>query len=259
MMNDRARELIDPARPGHADRRGDRGAERRAAPHPGRPAQRGRGPGARPAELDRPATRPAACCTSSWPPATSPAAPAHRSRPRPPRCPPRSGPGCCGPSAARPSTGTSSNREWLVLEGEPGTGKATLARATHQARTPAGHFRLLDADDYGPHWIAELDRGAGDRAAAARWCCAHVDRLAARGSPGAGRRRWSRTASRPTPERPVGGATVADRRAVGRRDRGRAAGVLPAHRRGAAAAPPRGGRRRAGAAPDRPADPRLAS
>ena len=47
-------------------------------------------------------------------------------------------------------------REWLILEGEPGTGKTTLARATHQARTPAGHFRLLDAADYGPHWIADV-------------------------------------------------------------------------------------------------------
>ena len=47
-------------------------------------------------------------------------------------------------------------REWVILEGEPGTGKTTLARATHQARTPAGHFRLLDAADYGPHWIADV-------------------------------------------------------------------------------------------------------
>jgi transcriptional regulator of acetoin/glycerol metabolism len=48
------------------------------------------------------------------------------------------------------------NREWLVLEGEPGTGKATLARATHQARTPAAHMRVLDAVDYSARWIADI-------------------------------------------------------------------------------------------------------
>ena len=47
-------------------------------------------------------------------------------------------------------------REWVILEGEAGTGKTTLARATHQARTPAGHFRMLDAADYGPQWIADV-------------------------------------------------------------------------------------------------------
>jgi transcriptional regulator of acetoin/glycerol metabolism len=47
-------------------------------------------------------------------------------------------------------------REWLVLEGEPGTGKTTLARAVHQSRTPTGHLRIFDAADQGPRWIAEL-------------------------------------------------------------------------------------------------------
>ena len=67
------------------------------------------------------------------------------------------------------------NREWLVLEGEPGTGKTTLARATHQMRTPAAHLRLLDADDYSPRWIAEvieeLETGGGTLV------LSHVDRL----------------------------------------------------------------------------------
>ena len=46
--------------------------------------------------------------------------------------------------------------EWLVLEGEPGAGKATLARAVHQSRTPAAHLRVLDAAEYGPRWIADV-------------------------------------------------------------------------------------------------------
>ncbi len=47
-------------------------------------------------------------------------------------------------------------REWLVLEGEPGTGKTTLARAVHQSRTPAAHLRIFDATGYDPRWAADL-------------------------------------------------------------------------------------------------------
>jgi transcriptional regulator with AAA-type ATPase domain len=39
------------------------------------------------------------------------------------------------------------SREWLLLEGEPGTGKFTVARATHLAHTPGGHLRVFNADD----------------------------------------------------------------------------------------------------------------
>ncbi|MCU1667100.1 MAG: Fis family transcriptional regulator, partial [Blastococcus sp.] len=46
--------------------------------------------------------------------------------------------------------------DWLVLEGEPGSGRTTVARAAHQARTPAGRLRVLRADDHGPHWVAEV-------------------------------------------------------------------------------------------------------
>jgi transcriptional regulator of acetoin/glycerol metabolism len=67
------------------------------------------------------------------------------------------------------------NREWLVLEGEPGTGKTTLARATHQMRTPAAHLRMLDAEGYSSRWIAEiteeLETGGGTLV------ISHVDRL----------------------------------------------------------------------------------
>ena len=56
-------------------------------------------------------------------------------------------------------------REWLVLEGEPGSGKRTLARATHQLRNPAAHLRVMDASDFGPRWLSdvgeELETGNG--------------------------------------------------------------------------------------------------
>lgn len=41
-------------------------------------------------------------------------------------------------------------REWVLLTGEPGSGLRTLARAVHQARTPAAHLRVLDAGERGP-------------------------------------------------------------------------------------------------------------
>lgn len=72
------------------------------------------------------------------------------------------------------------SREWVVLEGEAGCGKATLARATHQRRTPAGHLRVLDADNYCPRWIAdvieELETGDGGTLV-----LTHVDRLSPEG------------------------------------------------------------------------------
>jgi sigma-54 dependent transcriptional regulator, acetoin dehydrogenase operon transcriptional activator AcoR len=69
-------------------------------------------------------------------------------------------------------------REWLLLEGEPGVGKATLARATHRNRTPAAHLRVLDADDYGPQWIGEV---SGELEHAGTLVIAHLDRLPAAG------------------------------------------------------------------------------
>jgi sigma-54 dependent transcriptional regulator, acetoin dehydrogenase operon transcriptional activator AcoR len=55
--------------------------------------------------------------------------------------------------------------EWLVLEGEAGSGRTTLARATHQLHSPAGHVRVLDAatcaapgrgDGSAQRWVAEV-------------------------------------------------------------------------------------------------------
>jgi transcriptional regulator of acetoin/glycerol metabolism len=47
-------------------------------------------------------------------------------------------------------------REWLVLEGEPGSGRETLARAAHRLRTPAARLRVLAAEDAGPDRAAEV-------------------------------------------------------------------------------------------------------
>ncbi|ANY09888.1 Fis family transcriptional regulator [Pseudonocardia sp. HH130630-07] len=46
--------------------------------------------------------------------------------------------------------------EWVVLQGEPGSGRTTLARATHHLHAPAGHVRILDAAEYGPRWLGEV-------------------------------------------------------------------------------------------------------
>jgi transcriptional regulator of acetoin/glycerol metabolism len=46
--------------------------------------------------------------------------------------------------------------EWLVLEGEPGSGRETVARAAHQARTPAARLRVIPAEGAGRGWVAEV-------------------------------------------------------------------------------------------------------
>ncbi len=67
------------------------------------------------------------------------------------------------------------SREWIVLEGEPGTGRRTIARATHQMRTPAAHLRVMDADDYSPAWVAEISEELETEGGTL--VIAHVDRL----------------------------------------------------------------------------------
>jgi transcriptional regulator of acetoin/glycerol metabolism len=69
------------------------------------------------------------------------------------------------------------SREWLVLSGEPGSGKRTLARATHQRRTPAAHLRVLDARDAGPGWLDEV--GEELREGGGMLILAHLDQLPA--------------------------------------------------------------------------------
>lgn len=66
--------------------------------------------------------------------------------------------------------------EWLVVEGEPGTGKVAVLRAVHHRRTPAEPFHVLDADDAGdPGWAAAVRR----ELAATSGCVVirHVDQL----------------------------------------------------------------------------------
>jgi transcriptional regulator of acetoin/glycerol metabolism len=69
--------------------------------------------------------------------------------------------------------------EWLDLEGEAGVGKLTLAQGAHLAGTPDAHLRVLDADDGTDrkNWLGvvaeELAHGAGTLV------LRHVDRLSA--------------------------------------------------------------------------------
>lgn len=53
-----------------------------------------------------------------------------------------------------------SRSEWLVLAGEPGVGKHTLAKGVHQRRNPAGRLHVVDAADdvTEAEWRDELRR-----------------------------------------------------------------------------------------------------
>jgi hypothetical protein len=51
--------------------------------------------------------------------------------------------------------------EWLVLEGEPGVGKLTIARGTHQRHLPAGRMRVFDGIELAEandsvQWVDEI-------------------------------------------------------------------------------------------------------
>lgn len=70
-------------------------------------------------------------------------------------------------------------KEWLVLEGEPGVGKLAIARGTHQRRAPTGHLRVFDGSDVAEgdfaKWVDEVaDELDSDTATI---ILAHIDQL----------------------------------------------------------------------------------
>jgi sigma-54 dependent transcriptional regulator, acetoin dehydrogenase operon transcriptional activator AcoR len=176
MMNDRARELLDP---GDQTRVVSAGTEALAA---GRRSQLV-------VELPSGATA-RLSCRPSWPEGAGGvllidilAAPAPASR-RPhqpvPALPTVVGTGGLWSRCVQAVDRHFLAREWVVLAGEPGSGRRTLARATHQLHTPAAHLRMLDARDWGPAWleeaVAELGAGHGTLV------LAHLDRLPGEGA-----------------------------------------------------------------------------
>jgi transcriptional regulator of acetoin/glycerol metabolism len=68
--------------------------------------------------------------------------------------------------------------EWLVLAGERGVGKYTLARCVHQRRHPTGRVHTLAAGDVTDEWADELRRDLLDDPVDAL-VVRHVDRLPA--------------------------------------------------------------------------------
>jgi transcriptional regulator of acetoin/glycerol metabolism len=66
--------------------------------------------------------------------------------------------------------------EWLVLAGERGVGKHTLARCVHQRRRPTGRVHSLDAVTAGETWAVDLRRELVDDPVDAL-VVRHVDRL----------------------------------------------------------------------------------
>jgi transcriptional regulator of acetoin/glycerol metabolism len=48
------------------------------------------------------------------------------------------------------------SREWLLLEGEPGSGRVTVARAAHQTRTPTTRLRVVRFEEHGPRWVVAV-------------------------------------------------------------------------------------------------------
>lgn len=65
---------------------------------------------------------------------------------------------------------------WLVVQGEPGTGKASLLQALHQRVNAAGGFRILDAPvELNADWLTEARRTIAEKDGAL--VLRHLDRL----------------------------------------------------------------------------------
>lgn len=77
---------------------------------------------------------------------------------------------CCHDVDASYSRG-----EWLVLAGERGVGKHTLARCVHQRRNPTGRVHTLDVSE---NWVSDVHRELVDDPVDAL-VIRHVDRLSA--------------------------------------------------------------------------------
>jgi len=70
--------------------------------------------------------------------------------------------------------------QWVVLTGERGTGKVTLARAAHQQNNPVGSFHVVDVARVGDGFAAELESELADDSLQAL-VIRHVERLDASG------------------------------------------------------------------------------
>ena len=198
-----------PRRPGAAAGRGERGT-RRGTPAPAarRPAQRPDGAGAHPADGERERDRRRRPRGPGDQLDALPGARGRSSRPLPPLST-AVGSARRGASAAGRWTATCRRGSGWCWRASPGSGRETVARAAHQARTPAARLRVLAAEDAGPDWVAEVAEELAS--SGGTLVLTDVDRLPGRRSWPRWPRCWSPTASRPTPTGP-GSSPRCDRR-----------------------------------------------
>ena len=91
-------------------------------------------------------------------------------------------PGLVGTSAPWLRCGRSINdwygrREWVALEGEPGVGKLSLARAVHLRHRPTGLITVFDVPDIADveSWLDDVSEALAEDGDAVIF--RHVDRL----------------------------------------------------------------------------------
>ena len=245
MMNDNARQVLDPAEQSVLLGPGGRDA---GQPHtrPRRswsscPAASRRG-----CTAGRCAARagwPAASCTSSSP--SQRAAARRDGRPRRGcSCPGWSGRARCGCAVATRCESVYDAGEWLALEGEPGVGKLAVVRGVHQHRSPGRATSRCSTPPTPAGAAGSPTSAASCSTATAALVIQHVDRLGSRAAAGP----VAAAAGGRAPAAPAAVGRGDPGPAPRRRRAGRAAAVLPEHGGAAAAAPPRRGRAGAGAA-----------